>query len=311
MERDVKRRNDAARFAREFMDPASIAVPGELSFHIIRSVGADDNPRKPAGLNIGLDAIGAFIALKVAEGALQRLGGYIFDAIFPFFDERKQRELIERLATRFREILREEAVRRANVSLASLMNKMLDYNSQRGNQVDRLVDATAHAQDLVSELQSLGLQGFGAFLIGAGLQLAVIQARYWNPNTRDEGEKANALRHIRQDNDHVDRMITETTIFLSHRFGGVADIQVPDPWGGPGQHWYTYWLDGQLDGAFASAEDAQRASDQRYEEELNRLQTEVIRPALMVKAKWQELARQVPNWHLLLIEPVPGGPPTQ
>ncbi|PZM67559.1 hypothetical protein [Paenibacillus dendritiformis] len=68
---------------------------------------------------------------------------------------------------------------------------MNDYtHAPRG--IDRLQNATFHDQELVHELKSLELQGFGAFLIAAGLELSVIQARYWNPLTRDEGEKYTA-----------------------------------------------------------------------------------------------------------------------
>ena len=74
---------------------------------------------------------------KIAEGLLQRLGSYSFDAIFPFFQEGQQRELREKLAARFREIVREEARRRANVSLHSLMNKMIDDSNQQRDQRDR------------------------------------------------------------------------------------------------------------------------------------------------------------------------------
>ena len=68
---------------------------------------------------------------------------------------------------------------------------------------------------------------------------------------------------------------------------------------------FFYFLDNSLVGPFFTARDAQKASDQKFEEELNRILMEVIHPALMVKAKWQELARQVPNWTDLLNTVIP------
>jgi hypothetical protein len=239
-------------------------------------------------------AAAAWIALYIGEGILQRLGGYVFDAIFPYFKDEEQRELVEKLATRFRQILREEEVRQAGANLLALMNEMIDYTNQQGDQPDRLVDATSHAQLLVSELASLDLQGFDAYLIAAGLQLAVIQARYWNPELRDEGEKTNALRHIQVSSDHVDRMKAEMTQVLSARFGPVFY------WGSPVYSWF-YIQDGGFQGSFATEEAAKAAEDSRYSDELQHLLTEEIHPAELVQARWSAIAQQVPNWDKFLV----------
>jgi hypothetical protein len=300
-----KTQDVVAKFKSAFFDPQSITAPKPFSLHVIKTrAGKEGAAIQPIVFDLTVGGAAIWIALKIGEGMLQRLGSYIFDIVFPYFKEQQQRELVEMLAARFREILQEEAVRRAGVSLTSLMNKMVDYNNQQGQQIDRLVDATSHAQDLVSELENLGLQGFLAFLVAAGLQLAVIQARFWNPTTRDEGEKTNALRHIRQSSDHVDRMNTAATIALSNRFG---PVQYVGPTGAVSGFYY-YLFDGNMVWPFPSFTAAKQASDRRYEEELNRLMAEVINPAKMVKAQWRKLARQVPSWDTLLKMPIGPSP---
>jgi hypothetical protein len=282
-------------------DPASIKAEAPFSLHVIAPADSKD---RPVVVDLGFGVAAGWIALHIGEGLLQRLGGYIFDAIFPYFKEDDQRELIQKLTDKFREVWNEELVREAGVSLKSLENKMLDYTSQQGFQTDRLTDSTSHAQDLVSQLEDLKLPAFQAFWIGAGLQLAVIQARFWNPNLRDEGEKTIALRHIREGVDYINQTNTQLTIWLSNRFGGIAQ----DLSSGSFDSWWGYFLDGVFYTGYPTYESAMAASDQRYEEELNSLQTEITNPALMVAASWERLARQVPAWDELLNIPVGSDP---
>jgi hypothetical protein len=223
----------------------SLAVQGVPADYqlIMRQQGEEPGARKVA--ITGLAIVGA-IALYVAQGVLQKLGGYIFDAIFPFFKAAQQRELVELLAQRLRQVLDEVRVRQANGRLSALLNLMADYNGQQGNATFRLEAATIEVQFLVSELEEIGLQALDAYLVAAGLQLAVVQELYFNPATSDDGEKQTAVRHVQNASAHVLRMIGDLNTWNQGRFLGPAAAAPP---GGPTIYYFTMdgvWYAGDL-----------------------------------------------------------------
>jgi hypothetical protein len=297
-------------FTHALADPTSLRAEKPFKLQVIRS-GVEAREEQTVILNLTFGVAAGWIALHIAEGLLQRLGSYIFDAIFPFFKEDEQNEMIRKTADAFREIVREaltqESLRQAGARLTALQNTMRAYNNQQRYTTDRLTDATSQAELLVPEIRSLGVPAFQVFWIAGGLQLAVIQARYWNPLLRDEGDKTSALDYITDFSDHIDDVNTELTQRLSDRFGGGQPnirVSMGDAPSDPSTWTWGYVLDGVEHGGFGSREAAQQASDERYEAELNRIREEFTNPSLMVKAKWQRLAQQVPNWDKIVHETI-------
>jgi hypothetical protein len=155
----------------------------------------------------------AWVGTKIAEGALQWVGGRLLATLFDSFAAANLR-----IAEQLRTELREEALRRAVTLLDSLTVRLGQYHNAGG--IDRLELANKDAEDLVAELRNLGPIAFRSYHSAVGLSILVLQDRF------KAGGNAGEKRNIRE---AIDR--AEATVLAMHpRLLALAEGRVGDIW---------------------------------------------------------------------------------
>jgi hypothetical protein len=153
----------------------------------------------------------SWLALKIAEGVLDSVGGRILGSITEALLSNGQPDLGQLLAKQLREFshlldnkLQEESLRRCHTQLIGISSIMREYrNAPQGK--DRLENATSLSNLLVAELKGFGFAGYRTFLSAAGLHLLILQDRLklW------KGEEANYRESVQEYVEHH-KSITKT-----------------------------------------------------------------------------------------------------
>jgi hypothetical protein len=134
-----------------------------------------------AGVSIPQFSAG-WVALNLAGGVLAQLGGALFGLLVaalgargPTLEDLLTRQL-EAIADILREELENNEIRRSIGRLASIRQKMIEYR-QAPQSLDRLYDATADSQNVISDLQTLGFDTYLQVLSAGSVRLAILQER--------------------------------------------------------------------------------------------------------------------------------------
>ena len=133
----------------------------------------------------------SWVALMLAQGALQWIGGKIMGKIFGSSSELEidlsafvQATLLG-VSRIIHQAISEEALRQAEVNLEALQIRFSHYNSAPSQ--DRLESATESSENVTADLKSFGMLGHHSYMIAVGIHLAILQERMKliNPNEKE------------------------------------------------------------------------------------------------------------------------------
>ncbi len=147
----------------------SLVNQGEMNFNL-----AIDGLKLPA-FSWG------WFAANIGIGVLQSLGGSLFTRFLgQSFGGKSADQLLREFLTAAADVievkLQENDLRNYQALLLATQRNMSEFaNSPKGR--DRLESATTDSQKLAAQFESLGFLGYRAYMVTAGLRLAVLQER--------------------------------------------------------------------------------------------------------------------------------------
>lgn len=136
----------------------------------------------------------AWIAMKLAEGAIAWLGAKVLESMFGDFTKANIR-----LQDIIRAELQGEALRKASAFMESISVRIEQYHNAGG--LDRLEFACKDAADLTAEFKSLNTLGFHNYHIAVSLEILILQDRM--KATKNKKEKKNIQGAIERALEHV------------------------------------------------------------------------------------------------------------
>ncbi|ALS09957.1 hypothetical protein ABE82_26455 (plasmid) [Paenibacillus peoriae] len=230
----------------------------------------------------------SWVALMLAEGALQSLGGKVFESLLSSDLElditKLQDEFFRKIELIVRDVINENEISECSYLIEEITNSMKHYNNSYATSEDRLTTATSDVGKLTSKCRSLGFKCLMPFCNAVALQISILQERLFR--FKEPTECLNIVQICQESADYIEKEALPA--FLNWNLSRFTEVWcIPDGVPQPGEP-CVYKVDGKpIFGSDRVELEKMRIQHILRESKENR---EVLYPSLFqIVSKWEEI----------------------